>query len=61
MTHGDLKLGIFNAITFVLSFSNMEMLLKILLLIVSIVWTALKAYESLQNIKQKKNEADKEL
>ncbi len=61
MTHGDLKLGIFNAITFVISFSNMEMLLKILLLIVSIVWTALKAYESLQNIKQKKNEANKEL
>jgi uncharacterized protein YcbK (DUF882 family) len=54
MTHDDLKLGVFNAITFVISFSNMEMLLKILLLIVSIVWTALKAYESLQNIKQKK-------
>jgi hypothetical protein len=61
MTHDDLKLGVFNAITFVISFSNMEMLLKILLLIVSIVWTALKAYESLQNIKQKKNEANKEL
>lgn len=61
MTHEDLRLGVFNFITFVVSFSNMEMLLKILLLIVSIVWTALKAYESLQNIKQKKNEANKEL
>lgn len=61
MTHEDLRLGVFNFITFVVSFSNMEMLLKILLLIVSIVWTALKAYESFQNIKQKKNEANKEL
>lgn len=61
MTQDDLKLGVFNAITFVISFTNMEMLLKILLLIVSIVWTILKAYESLQNIKQKKNEANKEL
>jgi len=61
MTQEDLKLGVFNAITLVLSFSNIEMLLKILLLIVSIAWTALKAYESLQNIKQKKNEANKEL
>lgn len=61
MTQDDLKLGVFNAITFVISFTNMEMLLKILLLIVSIVWTALKAYESLQNIKSKKNETNKEL
>ena len=61
MTHEDLRLGVFNFITFVVSFSNMEMLLKILLLIVSIVWTALKAYESFQNIKQKKNEVNKEL
>ena len=61
MTQEDLRLGIFNAITLVISFTNIEMLLKILLLIVSILWTALKAYESLQNIKQKKNEANKEL
>lgn len=61
MTQDDLKLGVFNAITFVISFTNIEMFLKILLLIVSIIWTALKAYESLQNIKSNNNESNKKL
>lgn len=46
MTLNDLKLGLFNAITLTLSFSSIEMILKIILLLMSIVWTIMKIHES---------------
>ncbi len=55
MSNNDLKIGAINAITMAISFTNVESILKIILLIVSIAYTALKTYEMLKN----KNHADK--
>ena len=41
----DLKIYLLNSFALVISFSNIEMLLKILLLIVSIGYTSMKWYE----------------
>lgn len=46
MSIEDLKLGIFNALTFVISFTQIENSLKILLLLVSIIYTIIKIYET---------------
>lgn len=54
----DLKLTFLNAGAFLISFSNIESILKILLLSVSIVYTTLKIIEMRKN---KKNETNKEL
>lgn len=51
----DLKIYLLNASTFLLSFSNIEMALKVMLLLVSIGYTATKWYEIYQN--KKKDEA----
>lgn len=48
MSHNDLKLYIFNAISMLLSFSNIESFLKIILLIASIFYTILKTIETLK-------------
>lgn len=58
MTTSDLKIGIVNAVTFILSFSNIEVFLKITLLLFSIVLTALKIIE---HLKKDKNETNKKL
>lgn len=48
MSHNDLKLYFFNAISMLLSFSNIEGFLKIILLIASIFYTILKTIETLK-------------
>ena len=55
MTSSDLKIGIVNAVTFILSFSNIEVFLKITLLLFSIVLTALKIIEHLKKDKNETN------
>lgn len=53
MSHSDLKLYILNSTSFILSFSNIESTLKIILLLASIFYTLLKVVETL---KGKKND-----
>jgi hypothetical protein len=55
MSHNDLKLYFFNAITMALSFSNIENFLKIILLIASIFYTILKTIETLNKKNDGKN------
>jgi hypothetical protein len=42
MTHQDLKIYLLNLLTFTLSFSQLEMALRIFLLVISIVYTLWK-------------------
>lgn len=51
MSHSDLKLYIFNSTSFLLSFSNIENTLKIILLLASIFYTLLKVVDTLKNRK----------
>jgi hypothetical protein len=51
MSNNDLKIGAINAITMAISFTNVESILKIILLIVSIAYTVLKTYEIIKNKK----------
>jgi len=44
MNEGDIKLLLLNASTFIISFAQIEMLLKIALLLISIGYTAQKWY-----------------
>ena len=55
MSHNDLKLYFFNSITMLLSFSNIENVLKISLLIASIFYTVLKTVETLKKKKDGEN------
>ena len=57
MSLEDIRLYTLNASVMVVSFTNVERALKILLLCVSIIYTVLKIIE----MKSKKDEADKEL
>jgi len=57
MSLDDIRLYTLNASAMVVSFTNVERTLKILLLCVSIIYTVLKIIE----MKSKKDEADKEL
>jgi len=52
----DLKVIMFNALTFILSFSNIETLLKIILLLVTIGYTATKWYGLYSSKKTDKDE-----
>ena len=45
MSVQDLKIYLLNSFALVVSFSNIEMVLKILLLVVSIGYTSMKWYE----------------
>jgi hypothetical protein len=54
MSLNDLKLYGLNSVAMVVSFSNVEAILKILLLCVSIVYTIMKTVELIK----KKNERD---
>jgi hypothetical protein len=56
MNHEDVKLAAINGSTMLLSFSNIEQTLKIVLLVASIVYTLYKIYEIHENRKAKKNE-----
>jgi hypothetical protein len=57
MSNTDLKLYALNSITMLLSFSNLENTLKIMLLIASIFYTILKTVETLKN-KKNDNKGD---
>lgn len=48
MSHNDLKLYFFNSISMLLSFSNIESALKIILLVASIFYTLLKTIETIR-------------
>ena len=54
MSLQDIKLGLLNSMVFVISFTNVEAILKIILLLVSIVYTVYKIVEIKRN-----NEANK--
>ena len=47
----DLKIYLLNSFALVISFSNIEMVLKILLLVVSIGYTSMKWYKLYKNKK----------
>lgn len=54
MTNEDVKIGLFNTVSLFISFTNIESFLKILLLLVSIVYTGLKVYDMLKKRNDKK-------
>ena len=54
MNEQDIELALLNILSFTLSFSNIEILLKIILLIVSIIYTLIKINQSLKNNKKDK-------
>lgn len=56
MNHEDMKLAVVNGGSMLLSFSNIEAALKIILLLVSIVYTAYKIYEIHENRKKQQGE-----
>ena len=56
MSNNDLKLALINALTFGISFSEVENGLKIILLLASIIYTFQKIIESHKNKKLKENE-----
>lgn len=45
MTEDDLKIGILNSVTLMLSFTTIEATLRIALLAVSIIYTGIKLYK----------------
>lgn len=49
MSINDLKLYTLNSLTFAISFSNVEAMLKIILLLASIVYTIMKTIELIKN------------
>ena len=55
MSINDLKLYGLNSLAMVVSFSNVEAALKILLLCVSIVYTIMKILELIKNKKDEEN------
>jgi len=59
MSTEDVKITAINGGTMLLSFTNIEAMLKIILLIGSIVYTFYKIYETYQASKAKKKEQDK--
>tara|TARA_B110000902_G_scaffold180926_1_gene204899 strand:+ start:266 stop:439 length:174 start_codon:yes stop_codon:yes gene_type:complete len=56
MSNNDLKLALINALTFGISFSEVENGLKIILLLASIIYTFQKIIESHKKKKLKENE-----
>ena len=54
----DLKVYVLNVIALTLTFSHIETLLKIILLLVSIGYTATKWYEIKKNLKQKQKDGE---
>ena len=56
MSHDSVKLYMLNALTIYLSFTNLETTLKILLLIISIIYTSMKIYDWISINTKCKNE-----
>ena len=62
MDQGSIRLYILNALTIYLSFTKLETTLKILLLLISIVYTSMKIYDWLTfKIKGKNADNSKEI
>lgn len=59
MTMSDLKIYFFNASAFALSYSQLDMILKVLLLVVSIGYTAQRWYLLDKERRDKNNESNK--
>jgi hypothetical protein len=55
MSLNDLKIYTFNILALAFSFSNVEIILKIILLLSSIVYTILKTIELLKNKNKEKD------
>jgi hypothetical protein len=55
----DLKIYFFNASAFALSYSELDMILKVMLLVVSIGYTAQRWYLLDKERRNKNNESDK--
>ncbi len=55
MNHEDLKIAAINGGTMLISFTNVEAILKIVLLVGSIIYTFYKIYELHQGRKTRKN------
>jgi hypothetical protein len=51
MNQDSIKLYLLNSLTLVLSFTNLEDILKIVLLLVSIVYTCMKIYDWFKALK----------
>lgn len=51
MTEDDLKIGLLNTATILLSFSNIEAVLRLALLGVSIIYTGFKLYDLIKSKK----------
>lgn len=49
MDQNSIKIYILNALTLVMSFTNLEITLKIVLLIISIIYTSMKIYDWINN------------
>lgn len=45
MEQGSIRVYILNTLTLIISFTNLEVILKIMLLIMSIVYTSMKIYD----------------
>jgi len=58
MEQGSIRVYILNALTLIMSFTNLEVILKIILLIISIVYTSMKIYDWI-NIKLKNGHGHK--
>jgi hypothetical protein len=58
MSINDFKIYALNSIAMVVSFSNVEAILKIFLLLVSIVYTIMKTIELLNNKKNGQNNVE---
>jgi len=56
--HNEYKVGILNVVTFIISFSGLESTLKIILLIVSIIYTAYKTIEIIERRRKEKKKKD---
>ena len=61
MEQTSARVYILNALTLIMSFTNLEVILKIILLIISIVYTSMKIYDWINiKLKNKNDYSDKE-
>lgn len=62
MEQTSIRVYILNALTLIMSFTNLEVILKIVLLIISIIYTSMKIYDWINiKLKNKYDYSDKEI
>ncbi len=62
MEQGSIRVYILNALTLIMSFTNLEVILKIVLLIISIIYTSMKIYDWINiKLKNRYDYSDKEI